>query len=319
MNLENNIYLAPFQGITGSFYRNAFSKHFGGVSKMFTPFFLNLKRFKKIPEKQIRELGAPTINGVKVVPQILSKVSDEIIFFAEFCKQSGFDEINWNLGCPYPQVANKKRGSGMLKYPEMIFQILDEVYTKMPIQLSIKCRIGYESENEVISYIDKFNNYPLSELIVHPRLGKQLYEGVPNIEIYKAIEQRVSNFPIVYNGDIFNENDFVEKRKSFINTNCYMIGRGLLENPFLAMQINNMIILENKKNIVKKFVDDLFFEYSRTISNKPVIVGIMKELWKYLSNSFENPKEVFNRIKLTKTIDEYEFAVRKVFENNNLI
>ena len=33
-----NYYLAPMEGITGYIYRNACSRHFGGVKKYFTPF-----------------------------------------------------------------------------------------------------------------------------------------------------------------------------------------------------------------------------------------------------------------------------------------
>ncbi|MBK9356299.1 MAG: tRNA-dihydrouridine synthase [Bacteroidales bacterium] len=53
-------------------------------------------------------------SGIEVVPQVLSKSAGEIIWLAQVCEQLGFKELNWNLGCPYPQVANKKRGSGIL-------------------------------------------------------------------------------------------------------------------------------------------------------------------------------------------------------------
>ena len=102
-------------------------KHFQGVDKLFTPFFTTIHHNSKLPARKLAELGNPSENGIPVVPQILSKDADEVIRFGNFCEKLGFEELNWNLGCPYPQVANKKRGSGMLPFPGMVDEILDKV------------------------------------------------------------------------------------------------------------------------------------------------------------------------------------------------
>ena len=104
---EIKLQMAPFQGVTTSVYRKVYAGHFKGIDKYFTPFFTNIHKNEVNPAKAV-ELKDVTINGVPVVPQILSKDAEEILRFANYVKSLGFDEINWNLGCPFPRVAKKK-------------------------------------------------------------------------------------------------------------------------------------------------------------------------------------------------------------------
>jgi len=218
------IYLAPFQGITGVTFRSVYVKYFQGVDKLFTPFFTTIHHSNKLPARQLAELGTPLENGIEVVPQILSKDADEIIRFANFCGNMGFSELNWNLGCPYPQVANKKRGSGMLPYPDMVDEILSKVMAETAIRFSIKCRLGYLSSEEIFNLLPVFNRNKIAELTIHARIGKQLYSGETDLDSFqKAIS--LITIPVVYNGDLFSPNHFYQINNRFNNLNSWMIGR----------------------------------------------------------------------------------------------
>ncbi len=229
------IYLAPFQGITTYPYREVYSKYFTGVDKLFTPFFTGNQKPNSLT-KRAYEFNYPYQNNIEVVPQILSKDADEISRFAQFCSDKGFKEINWNLGCPYPRVANKKRGSGLLPYPEIIKDILEKVISEIEIKFSIKCRLGYFSEDEILSLINIFNTFNISELTIHARIGKQMYDGEVRIEALKRAISK-SQINVVYNGDIFSKSDFDSIHNELKETNRWMIGRGLLVDPFLPAKI----------------------------------------------------------------------------------
>ena len=311
---QPKIYLAPFQGITTYTYREVYTKHFGGVDKLFTPFFTG----KQKPNSQLKrafEFNFPHQNNIEIVPQILSKEADEIIHFANLCYDKGFNEINWNLGCPYPRVANKKRGSGMLPYPEMVNEILEKVMPEIKINFSIKCRLGYFSEDEILELMDIFNTFNLYELTIHARIGKQLYTGNVRIEaLKKAIAK--SKISIVYNGDVFTKSDF-EQLNNDIKLNSWMIGRGLLVDPFLPMKIKNEDIpdLLEQKEIVYKFITDIYLAYRKKGNNKPQSIGVVKELWGFMAYSFNNPQKVFSEVKKAKSFDDYEEAVARIFRN----
>ncbi len=312
MNKQTYIYLAPFQGITGVTFRKVYTSHFQGVDKLFTPFFTAINSELKLSARKLAELGSVTENGTEVVPQILSKDADEIIRFAQFCEKQGFRELNWNLGCPYPMVANKKRGSGMLPYPYMVDEILQKVIAETAIRFSVKCRLGYFSPDEIFNLIPIFNHHKISELTIHGRIGKQLYTGEPDLETFqKAIS--ILAIPTVYNGDIFSLIHFHKISDSFPSINTWMIGRGLLSDPFLPATIKGLPAETDRQLIIRRFIDELYLAYRRQLNDNPAVLGILKEYWHYLAESFENPHKVFKKLKKVKNFDEYEDAVDVVF------
>lgn len=234
--------------------------------------------------------------------------------FAHFCHEKGFDEINWNLGCPYPRVANKKRGSGLMPHPEMVDEILKGLMPEIPLRLSVKTRLGYFSPDEILRLLPVLNQYPVSELIVHARIGKQLYKGGVNKSAFEKVPG-LTAIPVVYNGDIFNLSDVNAFKEIFPDIKSWMIGRGLLVDPFLPAMIKGFALpgLSEKKQLVKRFVDDLYFAYRKKMNDRLQAINVLKELWGFLCFSFDDPHKVFSRLKKTKTFDEYEDAVTAIF------
>lgn len=305
--------LAPFQGITDVVYRNVFKKHFDGIGKFYTPFFTGLQ---KDNSKSLRgEEISPDYNDVKtVVPQILSNTAEEIIRFANQCKSMGYAEFNLNMGCPFPRVANKTRGCGLMADPDRTIKMLNDVFDQIDgIKFSIKCRLGYYNDEEILAFIDTFNTLNFSEIIIHPRIGKQMYTGEASIDKFKALIPLI-NKPLVYNGDIFD----VEKYKMVAQYAPIMLGRGLLTNPFLAEQIQHIENQQDKKHRLHDFVVDLYVERLRHAGGSPKIIGSMKELWKYMMNIFDDPQNVWRKVKKVNHLDEYETAVETIFNEYNL-
>ncbi len=314
MDQEHHIYLAPFQGITGTVFRTVYMSHFVGVDKLYTPFFTGIYKKKNLTTRA-DELDVIHYGKSPLIPQILSKDAEEIIRFATFCSEKGFTEINWNLGCPYPRVANKKRGSGMLPYPEMVAEILEQLQEKLPLNFSVKCRLGYYSADEIFNLVPVFNKYNISELIIHARIGKQLYKGEADTEIFKKTIG-LWTMPLAYNGDIFSVDDLHRLQEDFPKVNRWMIGRGLLMDPFLPGDIKGVAFQGDRKTKIQQFVVDLYLAYRKKMNDRLQAINVMKELWGFLRYSFDDPHKVFNRIKKCKSFDEYEQAVSDVFSIN---
>ena len=326
--------LGPFQGITDAPFRNVFKRHFSGIDKFYTPFFTGIHKEDHAKNLQGEEID-PSINDVETLtPQILSTDAEEILRFAKQCKELGYKEINLNMGCPFPRVANKKRGCGLLPYPDKVEEMLEKVFEKIDMSFSVKCRLGYFSPDEIDAIIPIFNRFPLSELIIHPRIGKQLYKGEADVERFKVLMPSI-NAPLVYNGDIFSVDGFHhiqgviagEDRKSSIRRceasqspiDHYMLGRGILANPFLAEEIKNGDTSDDKTQRLHAYVLDLYEDRLRHAGGSPKVLGRMKELWSYLMNSFEEPQVVWRKIKKINALKEYEDAVEFIFKENALI
>lgn len=318
MSQKNRIYLAPFQGITGAIYRETYARHFSGVDKMLTPFFTGIIRQENLSKRKAFELEKTTLKNIEIVPQILSKDVDEIISFGNLCAQKGFSEINWNLGCPYPRVANKKRGSGMLPFPEMMQEILEKVMPEMSVKFSIKCRLGYFSADEIFQLIPVFNHFQIAELTIHARIGKQLYKGPTDLEtLGRALP--LIEVPVVYNGDIFSKTDFIQFQKRFPSIHLLMIGRGLLVDPFLPSIIKGEEVANDHKLIAQRFISDLYLAYRKHMNDRLQAISVMKELWGFMAFSFSEPHQAFNRLKKSKSFEEYEEAVAELFEKHEWV
>ena len=322
--------LAPFQGITDVVYRNVFKKHFRGIDKFYTPFFTGIQ---KDNSKSLRgEEISPDFNDVNTtVPQILSNTAEEIMRFANQCKSMGYPEFNLNMGCPFPRVANKTRGCGLMADPNRTIKMLNEVCEGIDgIKFSIKCRLGYYNDDEIYAFVDTFNSLPFSEIIIHPRIGKQMYTGEASLEKFVKLIPLIKK-PLVYNGDIFTNNYYFHVKNhckdtinrvstvSIIMEPDIMLGRGLLTNPFLAEQIKNIDNQQDKKSRLHNFVVDLYVERLRHAGGSPKIIGSMKELWKYMMNIFDDQQNVWRKVKKVNHLDEYETAVEAIFNEQNLI
>ena len=316
--------LAPFQGITDVVYRNVFKKHFAGIDKFYTPFFTGIQ---KDNSKSLRgEEINPDFNDVKtVVPQILSNTADEIIRFANQCKSMGYAEFNLNMGCPFPRVANKTRGCGLMADPARTIKMLNDVFEQIDgIKFSIKCRLGYYNDEEIYAFIDTFNTLNFSEIIIHPRIGKQMYTGEASLEKFVKLTPLI-NKPLIYNGDVFNVDKYnhvlmycTDAIHRVSTTPTIMLGRGLLTNPFLAEKIKNIENQSDKKQRLHNFVIDLYVERLHHAGGSPKIIGSMKELWKYMMNIFDDPQNVWRKVKKVNHLDEYETAVETIFSEHNI-
>jgi len=246
------IYLAPIQGVTNDFYRNVFHRLFAGVDCYYSPFV----RVQKDGTRRngISHYLPPFNPAAPLVPQILSNDADEFLVFDRQLQQLGYPEMNWNLGCPVRMVTLKRRGSGLLPHADHIQSILEGIIPQMHCRLSIKLRLGLNDSDEILSLIPILNRFPIKELIIHPRIGMQMYKGQADLGKFSEC-LRLTTLRVVYNGDIFNAATFNALQKQFPQIDGWMLGRGILANPFLPAQIKGFEQGGNKSDRIQRFHD----------------------------------------------------------------
>jgi tRNA-dihydrouridine synthase len=309
------LYMGPIRGGTDHIYRNAFARHFEGFDLAVAP-FINCINANKITRKYVHGLLPENNTGMPVIPQILSKSAEGFANMANYLTDLGYDTINWNLGCPFPQVANKRRGSGMLPFPDKIREFLDAVVPALRGRLSIKTRLGREHRDEIFALMPVFNDYPLEEIIIHPRTGRQMYEGTPDLSAFGDC-LALSRHPVVYNGDIRTNEDFIRLSEQFSKVDRWMIGRWAMVDPFLPKVIKNGKDEIEKADKIKKlraFHDDLFEEYARTLYGPAHLTDRMKGLMVYFLTAFQDSHNALKKIKKTRTPEQYLAAVNQFFD-----
>jgi tRNA-dihydrouridine synthase len=304
--------LAPLRGVTDAIYRSTFAECFGGVSHAVAP-FLPTVRGAKIKPKLLKDLLPERNPHLPVIPQILGKDPEEFVTMAQALFDLGYDTVNWNLGCPYPMVAKKGRGSGMLPYPEQIDRFLDTVLAVMPARLSIKTRLGRFSSAEIDDLLPVFNRYPLAEVIIHPRTGVQMYTGTVDLERFAECFA-LCRSPVVYNGDIDSAETYSALAGRFPVVAGWMLGRGLVANPFLGEEIAGATLAEADRIArFHRFHDRLVERYRDVLFGPSHLVQRMKGLWQYFHRPFVNGRKVLKKIHKTRRPEQFRVITEGFF------
>ncbi|MFY8066818.1 MAG: tRNA dihydrouridine synthase, partial [Flavobacterium sp.] len=288
---------SPLQGFTDFRFRNAFHKYFGGIDTFYSPYIkLNGKLvIKGSYERDILPENNSTLN---VIPQIITNDAEEFLFVAKYVQQFGYKELNWNLGCPYPMVAKCGMGSGLISNTSQIEHILKRVHNETDIIVSMKMRMGYENPTEILDVFPILEQYPIKNIAIHARIGKQLYKGGVDLDSFQKCLD-TSKQKIYYNGDITSVEKFRTMQERFPSIDHWMIGRGLIANPFLPSMIKNNTTEypKNKLEIFEAFHDTIYQEYDAYLQGPTPIRMKMLGFWEYFSESFSNPQKTYKKIK----------------------
>lgn len=306
---------SPLQGFTDFRFRNAFHKHFGGIDTFYSP-YIKLNGKLVVKGSYERDILPENNSTLEVIPQIITNDAEEFLFVAKYVQQFGYKELNWNLGCPYPMVAKCGMGSGLIKNTDQIEHILKRVHNETDIIVSMKMRMGYENATEILDVLPILEQYPIKNIAIHARIGKQLYKGGVDLDSFQKCLD-TSKQKIYYNGDITSVTKFNELQERFPSIDHWMIGRGLIADPFLPSMIKNNTTEypKNKLEIFEAFHDEIYQEYDAYLSGPTPIRMKMLGFWEYFSESFSNPQKTFKKIKKAGNSKNYEIAVKEIFKN----
>ena len=183
------------EGITGHVFRRVHAECFGALDCYYTPFLPPPRVGNRFGGKAFKEIDPANNQGLNVVPQLMSKNADEFVWAARVLADMGYREVNLNLGCPSGTVVAKGKGSGFLRNLDGLEVFLLDVCERSPLPVSVKTRLGLESDDEYERVLDLYCRMPLAELIVHPRVQKDRYTGSPRKEFYGETLERAP-FPV---------------------------------------------------------------------------------------------------------------------------
>ncbi len=299
----NSIYFAPMEGITTPAYRKVHKKYYGGIDKYFSPFIV-VTSTHHLKKRETREYLPFEEN---LVPQILTQRGEDFAWAAKMLGDLGYKEVNLNLGCPEATVVTKKKGSGLLIDKDGLRRFFDETFSESGLpDISIKTRCGFLSHNEAQELAKVYADYPFKEIIVHPRVREEFYQGTPNLSSFETIRKN-AKCPVIYNGDIFDIsslNTFLDSDKN----DGVMLGRGLLRNPAMAEKKP----FDPKDKRLSDFLYELYDEYMLIMSGERDVLFKLKELWTYLITNYPDKQSEYKHLMKSTTGSEYKAAVKSI-------
>ena len=312
-NEQLPIHFAPLQGYTDAIYRSAHARIFGGIASYYTPFVrLEHGDFRR---KDVRELDADNNRGVNLTPQLIASTPEKILRILALFIEKGYKNVDINLGCPFPTLAKRHNGAGLLPYPDEVKALLMAAIEAHPeIQFSVKMRLGWEDANECMALLPLLNSLPLSHITMHPRLGKQQYKGEVDLEAFQRFYAECEK-PLIYNGDLLTLDDIDTISNRFPRLSGLMIGRGLLANPALALEYQQGAPLSLKEKIekIRLLHADVFSQYGNLLEGGDLqLLTKMRTFWEYLlPDGDRKAKKVIHK---TSKLSNYQAAVSNLLK-----
>src|SRR5690554_2352771 len=310
--MASTLLSSPLQGFTDFRFRNAFNHYFGGIDTFYSS-YIRLNGKLKIKQSYQNDIAPENNTSLTVIPQIITNDADEFIFVAKYVQNLGYKELNWNLGCPYPMVAKSGMGSGLICNHTKIDDVLQRAHNETDILVSMKMRMGYEHAEEILDAFTVLDKYPLKNIAIHARIGKQLYKGPVDLDAFEKCLSGTKH-KLYYNGDITSVAAFKAIENRFPTLDHFMIVRGLIADPFLPSMIKNNTseYPKDRWEIFSEFHDTIYQQYDAYLSGPTPIRMKMLGFWQYFAETTSNPHKTFKAIKKATNPIKYREAVSQI-------
>lgn len=310
--VDVKLYAAPMEGLTTYIWRDAHRAIFGGADKYFTP-FLSPNGTLTFQRKELDEIGQ---GETDTVPQLLTNKGEYFLWAAGELAARGYQEVNFNLGCPSGTVTAKHKGSGLLSYPDELRWCLDAIYGGLPdMAVSLKTRVGRYDTAEWEALLALYGQYPVSELIVHPRVQKEFYRGSVHMDAFELALSRWKDAP-VYNGDLTTVEGVEDFCRRYPQVQAVMVGRGLMADPALFRRLRGGEKATRQE--LADFHHRLLEGYRQRLDGDTPVLHKMRELWTYFSLRFVDPERPLRDIRKARSVVAYESAARELLEHHEL-
>ncbi len=297
-------YFAPMEGITDSIYRKLHHAHFGGVDRYYMP-FLSPTQHRALTPRERRELPQADSVPFAAVPQLLTKHPGDFLWAAAVCRDLGYSEVNLNVGCPSGTVVAKGKGSGMLRNLDDLDAFLDAIFRDAPLPISVKTRIGMETPEEFPKILEIYNQYPICELTVHPRVRKAFYNGGVEMDVFRYAAENSTN-KLCFNGDLCSLSDIIALSAQFPQVEAVMLGRGLIADP-------GMLAGGTTPGKLEQFHNALLDAYIITFGSERNAMFRMKENWSFWLSRFNDSEKLGKRLRKTTDAAEFRAITTEIF------
>lgn len=235
---EKPLFLAPMEDVTDIGFR-MLCKRFG-AAMVYTEFVS--------AEALVRNIKS-TINKLSIADserpvgiQIYGRDVESMVEAAKIVEQVSPDVIDLNFGCPVKKVASKGAGSGMLRNIPLMLEITKEVVKAVKTPVTVKTRLGWDSENLVITTLaEQLQDCGIEALTIHGRTRAQMYTGNADWSLIKAVKDNPRiHIPIIGNGDITTAKEAKMAFEQY-GVDAVMVGRATFGRPWVFKEMNELV------------------------------------------------------------------------------
>jgi nifR3 family TIM-barrel protein len=160
---------------------------------------------------------------------------------AKIIEGLGFDVLDLNCGCPVDKVTKDGSGSGLLKTPHLIGEIISNMTAAVKIPVTVKVRAGWDEScinaHEIVRIAEEAG---AKAICIHGRTRQQAYRGPAVWDWIKACKEQAKTIKVIGNGDV---TDGPSAAKMFEYTGCdaVLVARATMGQPWIVHHIINYL------------------------------------------------------------------------------
>ena len=235
---ERPLLLAPMEDVTDVAFR-LLCKRFG-ADMVYTEFLSADALIRQVAGTTRKLEIDPEERPVAI--QIYGREVEPMVEAARIAEAAGPEVIDLNFGCPVKRVAGKGAGSGMLRCPDQMLRIVEEIVKAIKIPVTVKTRLGWDSESKIIvTLAEALQDVGIQALTIHGRTRAQMYTGEADWTLIGAVKDNPRiHIPIIGNGDITSAE---EAKLAFdrYGVDGVMVGRATIGQPWIFEQMKHFL------------------------------------------------------------------------------
>lgn len=303
LKLANNIFYSPLAGCSDYPFRYMANKYRPGLYycemvKMDALVRYDPGTFRLLDySKQMHPIAAQLVGSKPELAGPSAKIIEDL----------GFDLIDLNCGCPVDKVTKDGSGSGLLKNPQKIGDILSNIVASVQIPVTVKIRTGWDSESIIAEEITRIAEEAGAKIItIHGRTRQQAYKGNADWEVIRRAKQSATNILVFGNGDIFSGK---AAREIFEQTGCdgVLLSRGTLGKPWLYEEVRRELMGEEPIEESGELFKSVLLEHTDQIAayHKPQKAAIeLRKIACWYLKSLTGAKPLREQINKAKHLEE---------------
>lgn len=233
-------------------------------------------------QRATQELMIRGATEPRLILQLFGRDPDTVAEAAKrMCDLGRFDGIDLNMGCPAKKIAPSGEGCGLMRTPEIAYEMIRKTVRGSFLPVSVKMRLGYDREHiNAVEFAKMAEDAGAACITVHGRTREQQYSGEADWDMISRVKDSVS-IPVIGNGDLFSSEQILKKREEN-RTDGVMIGRGAMGNPWIFRDAKSLIkegktkpvTVEEKKQMIRR-------HYLLMLENKPEPIAV-REMRKHI-------------------------------------
>lgn len=289
---DKPVLLAPMEDVTDASFR-VVCKRFG-ADMVYTEFIpsdgLIRDAAKAIAKMKTSDEEAPIaiqIYGNDPVAMVeAAKMADHA---EEIAGGHGCDIIDINFGCPVNKIAGRGAGSGMMREPDKMVMITEQIVKAVRKPVTVKTRLGWdESSKIIVGLAERLQDAGIQALTIHGRTRCQMYKGEADWTLIGEVKNNPRmHIPIIGNGDINSARKAKEAFDRF-GVDGIMVGRASFGHPWIFREIKHY--LETGEELPPMSVRDRValakWHLSLSVGLKGPVTGVL-EMRRHLSCYFK--------------------------------